>query len=97
MATGEVSSEEVVLELPVYRLDLNEPELELIHNLLHAGPRLGFTPFREIAGQLLEMLDDLRGQIEYEDRLFDFTDKNGDSGLEWVREVPYPVEFEYLS
>jgi hypothetical protein len=79
-------------EVPVYSLFLNELQMELLHNLLSSGPRLGHSTFREVAGDLLDAFVAVRGELDYEDRLFNIVGEDFDAdelgGLEWHREEP---------
>lgn len=70
---------------PVHYLALDEDELELIHNLLYSGPRLGHGYYSDLARDLLIEISAERGEIEWDDRLFDYGD---DEGHIWVRREP---------
>ena len=69
-------------QFKLHVLVLDDDELELIHNLLYAGPRLGHNHFSDLAYDLYELLSETRGEIEYDDRLFDYGDEDGHV---WVR------------
>lgn len=69
----------------IHVLALDDDELELIHNLLHSGPRLGHGYYSDLAYDLYGLINEVRGEIEYEDRLFDYGDENGH---QWVRHQP---------
>lgn len=61
----------------VHTLALNDDELELVHNLLHSGPRLGHGYYSDLARDLYAEIEDQRGEIEWEDRLFDYGNEDG--------------------
>jgi hypothetical protein len=69
----------------VHVLILDDDELELVANLLFCGPRLGHGYYSDLAADLADKIVELRGEIEYEDRLFDPGDEDGHV---WVRTEP---------
>lgn len=69
----------------IHVLALDDDELELVHNLLSAGPRLGHGYYSDLAYGLYGLITETRGEIEYEDRLFDYGDEDGHL---WVRHEP---------
>lgn len=72
-------------QVNIHSLILDDDELELIHNLLYAGPRLGHGYYSDLALNLATELTEVRGEIEWEDRLFDYGDEEGHH---WVRTEP---------
>lgn len=69
----------------IHVLALDDDELELVHNLLHSGPRLGYGYYSDLASDLYGLITETRGEIEYDDRLFDYGDEDGHF---WVRREP---------
>jgi hypothetical protein len=69
----------------VHVLVLDDDELELIHNLLFSGPRLGHGYYSELALNLIEEIAQVRGEIDFENRIFDYGDEEGHI---WLRHEP---------
>lgn len=74
-----------IVTTQVHAIFVNDDELELIHNVLWSGPRLGHGYYSDLASGLSEAISEVRGEIDYDDRLFDYGDEDGHI---WVRTEP---------